>query len=84
MKINFRASEIVFSATQIRLDFHHINDRQFLIDHLNELTRARRSLGLFQHHDGITGTARAHVVQDYGKKSNIIENKMKMNSKVFS
>lgn len=59
-----RASEIVFSATQIHLDRHPT----FAIDRLAALTRARRSLGLFQHHDGITGTARAHVVRDYGKK----------------
>ncbi|CAF1276065.1 unnamed protein product [Rotaria sordida] len=63
-----RASEILFSMAHAKM-LEQKTISQFPKDNLyNKLVKARRNLGLFQHHDGITGTAKDHVVNDYGLK----------------
>ena len=67
----FRAAEIIYSLA--------VSQSAVLPTGLEEkLTRARRSLGLFQHHDGITGTAKNHVVVDYGSKYVLYSNVLMM------
>lgn len=66
-----RSAEIVYSMT-----WSHMHRRSSLMNDetknwmtrmMKMLTDSRHSLGLFQHHDGITGTAKDHVVQDYAE-----------------
>lgn len=61
----FRAAEIIY-----HLAFSHARKEgvtSFPSSNLfHLLMQARRNLGVFQHHDGITGTAKDHVVVDYG------------------
>ncbi len=64
----FRASEILFSLAHAKM-LEEKTTSQFPKDKLfTMLVTARRNLGIFQHHDGITGTAKDHVVNDYGLK----------------
>lgn len=64
---HLRAAEIIFSyayATARKEELSHFQADELV----HMLSVSRKSLGLFQHHDAITGTAKDHVVVDYGKK----------------
>lgn len=57
-----RSAEILYSLSAATV-------RNYPKDTLYEqLVSARRNLSLYQHHDGVTGTAKDHVVVDYGEK----------------
>ena len=63
-----RSAEIIYSlakmANQSKLDHNFDNSKQLYL----KLSNARNNLGLFQHHDGITGTSKTYVVRDYETK----------------
>ena len=63
-----RASEILFSVACVEMLGRKLLNYFPTKELFSMLTQARRNLGLFQHHDGITGTAKSHVVNDYGRK----------------
>uniref|UniRef100_A0A0K0E7B1 Alpha-mannosidase n=1 Tax=Strongyloides stercoralis TaxID=6248 RepID=A0A0K0E7B1_STRER len=62
-----RSAEIIFSTVLGKTSLNDIDNFLKLVDY-NKLVYARRALSLFQHHDGVTGTAKDHVVVDYGRR----------------
>uniref|UniRef100_A0A2K5VRH1 Alpha-mannosidase n=1 Tax=Macaca fascicularis TaxID=9541 RepID=A0A2K5VRH1_MACFA len=67
MESHLRAAEILYYFALRQAHKYKIN--KFLSSSLyTALTEARRNLGLFQHHDAITGTAKDWVVVDYGTR----------------
>lgn len=64
---NLRTAEILFTvAYNMARQHKHLNALRIYEKHYEKMITARRNLGLFQHHDAITGTSKAIVMRDYG------------------
>lgn len=72
LESTLRATEILYSLTLAEMRHLHgdggLAEGFPAAEHYGRLTDGRRSLGLFQHHDAVTGTARDPVVVDYGTR----------------
>lgn len=61
-----RSAEILFSFSNVLQSF--VSAKFSRAEELyKKLLTARRNLGIYQHHDGISGTAKTHVNRDYEK-----------------
>ncbi|KAK2727272.1 alpha-mannosidase 2-like [Artemia franciscana] len=69
VEANLRAVEILYSfaSQRARQTGSHFWSR-ILDKEYTSLSSARQNLGLFQHHDAITGTSKENVMLDYGQK----------------
>uniref|UniRef100_A0A6I8RD56 Alpha-mannosidase n=1 Tax=Xenopus tropicalis TaxID=8364 RepID=A0A6I8RD56_XENTR len=68
MESHLRAAEILYSFALVQMNKFDKLQSFPSVEHYKLLTEARRNLGLFQHHDAITGTAKDWVVVDYGTR----------------
>ena len=64
----YRAAELLYSMAWAEMEYVGTDFKDFAFQLYGHLTFARQNLALFQHHDGVTGTAKDHVVTDYGNK----------------
>ncbi|KAG9352329.1 hypothetical protein JZ751_020742 [Albula glossodonta] len=67
LESHLRGAEILYSLALAHARHAGMEGRYPVSDY-NLLTDARRNIGLFQHHDAITGTAKEAVVIDYGSR----------------
>lgn len=64
LEAHLRGAEILFAFMYDRL----MQYPKKLTDLMEDLVESRRTLGLFQHHDAITGTSKDTVVNDYASR----------------
>ncbi|XP_078489077.1 alpha-mannosidase 2 [Ciona intestinalis] len=67
LESHLRGAEMLFALSWPKIQWTGLGET-FSHELYPLLVQARQNLGLFQHHDGITGTAKDHVVIDYGNK----------------
>ncbi|KAJ6221330.1 hypothetical protein RDWZM_007142 [Blomia tropicalis] len=64
-----RSAEILYSLSRNQQRINNPEMIRSLLDQdYIQIANARQNLALFQHHDGITGTSRDFVMEDYGRK----------------
>uniref|UniRef100_T1JDE6 Alpha-mannosidase n=1 Tax=Strigamia maritima TaxID=126957 RepID=T1JDE6_STRMM len=69
LEATLRSAEILYSFALSKARQSELNrTRQILEGDYHKLTVARGNLGVFQHHDAITGTSKSFVMHDYGLK----------------
>uniref|UniRef100_A0A4W5P7Q4 Alpha-mannosidase n=1 Tax=Hucho hucho TaxID=62062 RepID=A0A4W5P7Q4_9TELE len=68
LESHLRAAEIIYSLTLANIRRSGKRNDFPAVENYRLLTEARRNLGLFQHHDAITGTGKDLVVIDYGTR----------------
>uniref|UniRef100_A0A8C6UIE9 mannosyl-oligosaccharide 1,3-1,6-alpha-mannosidase n=1 Tax=Neogobius melanostomus TaxID=47308 RepID=A0A8C6UIE9_9GOBI len=78
LETTLRGAEILFSLAMAEARrFHGDGGGKFPgVELFSYLTTGRRNLGLFQHHDAVTGTAKDAVVRDYGERLVVVYNSL--------
>ena len=63
-----RAAEIMYSMMWAEMEYVGSDVAELTEPLMENLILSRQALSLFQHHDGVTGTAKDHVMADYGNR----------------